>query len=184
MTTTQVPPTGVLLISGVSGAGKTTVARLVACQLPRSALIHGDDVHNLIVSGRKHPHEEPADEVEHQMLLRDRNTAALTDNIAEAGFPPVIDDVVVWLPRFERLLAGIKTRPLFMAILAPDSAVIEQRVRLQPQKSVFHLWSHLDDMMRRDMAGIGCWFDSAQQTPADTAAAVIARVWNEGLVAE
>ncbi len=117
------------------------------------------------------------------MMLRDRNIAALADNIAEAGFFPVIDNVVVWRPRFERLLVGIRTRPLFMAILAPDLAVVRERDRTRPEKTVFHIWSHLDEMMRREMAGIGCWIDSSEQTPTETASEVMARVWKEGLVA-
>jgi hypothetical protein len=74
-------PSGVLLISGVPGAGKTMVARLVAAAFARTALIHGDEVHNLVVAGRRHPNEEPADEAESQLRLRDRNIAALADNL-------------------------------------------------------------------------------------------------------
>src|SRR5213596_741009 len=110
-------PSGVLLISGVPAAGKTTVARLLAAQLPRSGLNQGDEIHNLIVSGRKHPNESPLNEADRQLALRDRNIPMLADNLAEAGFLPLIDDVVVYRPRFERLLAGIKTRPVFMAML-------------------------------------------------------------------
>ncbi|MBA2463263.1 MAG: AAA family ATPase [Actinobacteria bacterium] len=42
---------GVVLISGVPGAGKTTVARLLAQRLPLAAHIEADEIQNLIVSG-------------------------------------------------------------------------------------------------------------------------------------
>src|SRR5688500_18768342 len=125
-------PSGVLFISGVPGVGKTTVSRLVASQLPRSALIHGDEIHALVVSGRVYPGNEPGLEADRQLLLRDRNIAVLTDNLAEFGFLPVIDDVVVYRPRLERLLACIRTRPVYMAVLAPLKAVAEQRDRDRP----------------------------------------------------
>jgi adenylylsulfate kinase-like enzyme len=177
-------PGGVLLISGVPASGKTTVAKLVAALLPRSGLIHGDDIHNLVISGRQHPDGSPPEEVDLQMVLRDRNISVLADNLAEAGFLPVIDDVVVYMPRLERLLAGIRTRPLFIAMLAPDLDAIQQRDRDRPDKHVFNIWSHLDALMRREMSGFGCWIDSTRLTPHQTAAAVMERVWSEGLVAD
>jgi adenylylsulfate kinase-like enzyme len=176
-------PTGVLLISGVAGAGKTTVSSLVVAQLSRSALIHGDNIHNLVVSGRKHPNEEPADEASRQLHLRDRNIAALTDNLSAAGFLTVIDDVVVYRERLLRLFALITVRPIYMAMLAPHIDVAEERDRLRSEKTVFPIWSHLDAVMRREMDGIGCWVDSSKQTPDETAAEVMARVWTEGRVA-
>ena len=174
---------GVLIISGVSGAGKTTVASLVAAQLPRAALLHGDDIHNLVVSGRKHPNEEPADEADRQLLLRDRNIAALSDNLVSAGFLTVVDDVFVYIERCRRFLSLLEARPLYMAVLAPCIEVAEERDQLRPEKTVFHLWSHLDAVMRREMKGLGCWIDSSRQTPEETATEVLARVWMEGLVA-
>jgi chloramphenicol 3-O-phosphotransferase len=166
----------------VPGAGKTTVSRLVAAGLPRSALIHGDDIHNLVVSRRRHPQEEPAEEADRQLELRDRNISALVDNLAEAGFLPIVDDVVVYRSRLTRLSDGMKARPIYMAVLAPDLEIVRTRDGARPDKSVFHLWSHLDNVMRQEIMGIGCWIDSSQQTPAETAAEVMQRVWNEGLI--
>ena len=39
---------GVFLISGIPGAGKTTVARLLASQFPLGAHIEADEIQNLI----------------------------------------------------------------------------------------------------------------------------------------
>jgi adenylylsulfate kinase-like enzyme len=179
---------GVLLISGIPGAGKTTVSRLIAAQLPRSALISGDQVHDLVISGRRYPSEEQlggdiGQEAGRQMLLRDRNICDLANNLAGAGFLPVIDDVIVYRPRLERLVANIKVRPIYMAMLAPDLDVVEQRDRDRQEKTVFHLWSHLDDLMRQDMTGNGLWIDSTHLTAEQTADAVLARVWQEGVIA-
>src|SRR5439155_23268042 len=121
--------------------------------------------------------ESPPNEADRQLALRDRNISMLADNLAEAGFLPLIDDVVVYRPRFERLLAGIKTRPVFMAMLAPGLDVVGQRDRHRSEKHGFDIWAHLDGMMRRDMAGIGCWIDSSRLTAEETAAALMERVW-------
>jgi adenylylsulfate kinase-like enzyme len=176
-------PTAVLFISGIPGAGKTTVAPLVASLLPRSALIHGDEVHAFVASGRVYPGNQPGPEADRQLLLRDHNIAALTNNLVAAGFVTVVDDVVVYGERLQRLLGLITARPIYMAVLAPRIDIAGERDRLRPEKTVFHLWSHLDAVMRRDMVGVGCWIDSSLQTPEETAAEVMSRIWTEGLVA-
>ena len=118
------------------------------------------------------------------MQLRDRNISVLADNLAEAGFLAIIDDVIIYPPRLERLLATIRTRPVFMAVLAPSLSVLQQRDRDRPDKHVFQRWAHLDEDMRRDIAGVGLWVDSTRQTPEETATEVMERVWKEGLIAD
>lgn len=66
---------GVVLISEVPGAGKTTVARLLAQRLPLAAHIEADEIQNLIVSGRLHPQEEPQHEAERQEVALARDAA-------------------------------------------------------------------------------------------------------------
>jgi adenylylsulfate kinase-like enzyme len=171
---------GVLIVTGVPGAGKTTVSGIVAQKLERSALIHGDQVHNLVVSGRRHPNEEPRAEADRQLRMRDRNIAALTDNLAAAGFLTVVDDVFVHRARLRRLLAFMRTRPVFLAVLAPSIEVVEARDAARPDKTVFHIWSHLDAVMREEISDLGMWLDSSELNAEETADRVLSEVWQAG----
>jgi predicted kinase len=174
----------VLLISGVPGAGKTTVSEIVARRLPRSALIHGDQIQNLVISGRRHPNEEPPFEADQQLRLRDRNMAALANNFAGGGFLTVIDDVFVYRARLQRFLTFLSARPVFLAMLAPALAVTETRDAARSEKTVFPIWSHLDAVMRTETIGVGFWIDSSNLTAEETADAVLLGVWNNGVIAE
>lgn len=77
------------LISGIPGAGKTTVARLISERFDRAAHIEGDLVgHHFIVTGLVAPNEEPKEEAERQLHLRRRNICLLADSFAADGFMP------------------------------------------------------------------------------------------------
>ena len=73
----------VWLISGIPGAGKTTVGRLLAGRFERSVLIEGDRLQEWIVSGNVWPGLEPAAESSRQMRLNRRNQCLLAQSYAE-----------------------------------------------------------------------------------------------------
>ena len=165
---------GAFLISGVPGAGKSTVARLLALRFPRAAHIEADEIQNLIVSGCLHPQEEPRKEAERQLRLRTTNVSLLADSFAAASIVPVIDDTVVTRNRVSDYLADLRTRPLRLVLLAPPLEVALARDRARGYKQVGHLWAHLDDEMRRDLPGVGLWLDTSKLAPAETVDLILA----------
>ncbi len=76
---------GVILVTGVPGSGKTTVARLLTQRFPLAAHLEGDSIQSLIVSGGLHPDREPHDEAMRQLRLRTRNVSLLADSFAANG---------------------------------------------------------------------------------------------------
>jgi chloramphenicol 3-O-phosphotransferase len=171
------------LLSGVPGAGKATVARTLAGQFPRSAHIEGDLVgEQFIVSGFVPPQGPPEDEAHAQLELRRRNMCALADSFAEAGFVPVLDDVVASAPVLEGYLAGLRSRPLLLVQLAPSLEVVRMRDGAR-DKSVFAMWSHLDAELRTGMTRVGLWLDTSAMTVSETVYEILARC-DEAVVAE
>ncbi len=82
------------LVSGVPGAGKTTVARAICARFPRAAHIPVDDLRDFVVSGFASPLEPVTPEMRQQFQLARRTAASMATLYADAGFAVVIDDVV------------------------------------------------------------------------------------------
>jgi adenylylsulfate kinase-like enzyme len=148
------------LITGIPGAGKTTVSAALARRFLRAAHIEADLLQQMIVSGGRWPGSEPDPEANAQLRLRARNAALLANSFAAAGFVPVVDDVVVGPKRLALYRQALEAPTLHVIVLAPPLEVALARDAARGYKRVGETWAHLDAHQRRELGEIGIWIDT------------------------
>jgi predicted kinase len=168
---TPVELSGCVIVSGMPGAGKSTVGALAAGGLPRAALVKGDDVNLMIRNGGVWFMGEPREEAARQYELCKRNMCALANNFMDYGFVVFMDTVVQDRPMLDLLLALLSPRPVRLVILAPGSEVCRRRnAEREPiEQFAFDGYEQLDADMKRDLGEEAWWFDTSALTPEETA---------------
>jgi predicted kinase len=168
-------PAGVIVVTGIMAAGKSTVAQLLAEALPRAAHVRGDVFRRMIVRGRVSPSPDaPQRALREQLTLRYRLSAHTADEYAAAGFTAVVQDIVLGadLPRY---LQRLRSRPRHLVVLAPDPAVVAQRERGRSKTGYGDGWTpELLDRELRATPRLGRWLDTGGQTPAETVRTILA----------
>lgn len=168
---------GAVLITGISAAGKSTVAQALAERLPRAAHVRGDTFRRMVVSGRAEMTPEGGDEAMDQLRLRYRIAATVADLYFQAGFTPIVQDVVLG-PELERFVTAIRARPLHVVVLAPDPVTVERRERARVKDGYGGGWTvaQLDEALRGGTPRMGLWLDTSRQTSAETVDEILARI--------
>jgi predicted kinase len=164
------PVTEAWLINGIPGVGKSTVAQRLARSLPRAAHVEGDRLHELILSGRVLPGQAPHEESDAQIHLCVRNQCLLAQSLARDGFVPILDYVVVNRRRVEEYLSQLPGLTLQLVTLAPGAEVALARDRSRPEKTVAAAWTHLEEVIRRELTGVGLWVDNKALSVEETVA--------------
>ena len=164
-----------LLITGAPGAGKSTVSRLLGTALARSAVLNGDAVNRMIVSGRVWALGEPADEAARQVQLGNDNLCRLAANFADAGFTPVIDWIVPDRQQLELYREALGRRRLLVVVLAPSNDVCRTRnsTRALQEQFLFDGYESLTASMRSGFGSLGWWFDTSDLTPEETVGRIL-----------
>jgi adenylylsulfate kinase-like enzyme len=171
-----------LLVTGMPGAGKSTVTKLVARRLERSARLDGDELNAMIVSGFVWALGEPADEAARQVELLHRNLCALANNFADSGFTVLIDAMIPSRTTLEFFLERLAPR-VRLVILAPGIDVCRHRntIRDPADRFDFDGYEALEADLRRELGDTGWWLDTAALTPDQTANLIVHEA-NRGFV--
>lgn len=169
-------PAGVIVVSGIPGAGKTTVAGLLAQRFRAAVHLEADRLQMMVVAGGRWAGEGPMAEWRRQLQVRTRVSAAGADVWRGAGFVPVIDDIYVSRGRLDLLLERLAARPVRLVVLAPEPRVALTRNAQRPDKTVGEQWLQLEAVQREELAGIGLWIDSAALTEEQTVDQILAQL--------
>lgn len=166
------------IVTGMPGAGKSTVSPLVAAALPRAVRIRADDLNAMIVSGAVWPLGRPADEAERQVELCYRNLGALARNFTASGFTTIVDCVLPDGDHLDRLLRQLPQQRARLVVLAPGEAACRDRnaARGTDEQFDFDSYSQLDATMRAGFGDQGQWIDSADLIGEQTVRTILQQV--------
>ncbi|MDE0318717.1 MAG: AAA family ATPase [Acidimicrobiaceae bacterium] len=173
----------IILLTGVPGAGKTSVAGALAAMFPRSAHVEADVLRTCIREGRVNPGGSPSDEADRQLELVTRMVAEVANRLFAEGFTVIVDDVVVTRGRLDGYLAALRGAPLHYVLLAPSREVVLERDRRRVDKSVAEQYLWLYDRMEQECVGIGLDLDTSPWDENETAAAIAGAIRDgQGLI--
>lgn len=170
-----------IVVNGLPGSGKSTVARGIAGRLARAAVVEGDFLqHEMTVTGLVGPGEEPAAESDRQLDLRWRNIASLARNFTDEGFSVVVDSLTI-PSLLDGLRAATAPLPLGYVHLEPDRAVGLRRDEERGTKRIGDQFDYVAAWME-PLRGLGTWIDSSSQTVDETVDAAVAGLREQGIL--
>lgn len=167
----------ILFITGISAAGKSTIAQSVAERLPRSVHLRGDLFRRMMVNGEVEITVPLSDAAHEQLWLRYQMAATAAMMYADAGFTVVYQDVV--LGNYVQQTVDLFHRhPLYLVVLCPAAEVVAEReaARRKTGYSDTLTIEALDRGLREETPHIGLWVDSSAMTVTETVDWILARL--------
>lgn len=171
---------GVWLVIGVQGAGKSTVADLLAREFDPSVHLRGGQFYRWVVNGWVHHDDDRQFEGRRMLDLRYRLSAKVADEYCSEGFVSVVQDniygehVVNWL-------TAVSARPRHLVVLRPTIEVARRRDEsrhLATGKVAYREGGDSVeslDALLYTTAKRGLWLDTSNQTPEETVIEILDR---------
>ena len=159
---------GVIVVSGITAAGKSTVSQLLAERFQYGVHLRGEVFRRMIVSGQASAGADDGEEAQKQLKLRYRLACQAADGYAQAGFTVVLQAVVIG-ELLREFLENIRSRPRYLVVLTPRPEVISDRLG---GLSVVELDYELHAFSPRR----GLWLDNSDLSPNETVDAILGRL--------
>ena len=116
----------IYLLTGPAGVGKSTVSKLIAENLPKSCLIEGDDVYNIVIGGHVSPWKEG-----NQLGLFWKNSFDMIENCIEENFD-VVFNYILSKEDVANIRARFPKEQIKFVVLLVDEKTIVARDKLRP----------------------------------------------------
>lgn len=166
----------VILISGIPGSGKSTIASLLAKSFSKSVYLSGDDIRLMVKGGFESPAKVWDQATREQYYLSFANEAVLANNFIRNGYLVVIDDVIhpgdlyqEWQKHFEKLRCT-------KVALQPDIRIVQQRNRERGKYVEEGVINRLYEDFRRQNFDDWIVVDNSHQTPKETTQIILSKL--------
>lgn len=162
---------GCVIVTGMPGAGKTTITSGVARLMPRAALVGGDALNAMVRSGSVSFLGRPSEEALRQDELCNRNMCALANNFVDFGFTVLMDTVLADRSELDFFIALMSPRPVRLVVLDPGIDVCKRRNAGRHPEDQFEFdgYERLQADMKREFGDVGWWLDTSAMTEERTA---------------
>ena len=169
---------GCVIVTGMPGAGKTTVTSLAAGLMPRAAKVGGDAVNVMIRSGYVWFMGQPTKEALRQDELCNRNMCSLANNFIDFGFTVLMDTVLAGRSELDFFMALMAPRPVRLVVLDPGIEACKSRNAGRDPEAQFEFngYERLEADMKREFGDIGWWLDTSAITADRTAERLVAEM--------
>jgi len=167
---------GVVIVTGASAAGKSTVAEALAQRISPSVHLRGDAFRKMIVNGRAVMGAPLSPAAVAQLELRYAIARAAARAYADAGFTVIYQDVILG-PYLAAAVAALRDLSPGVVVLDPDAAAVAAR-EAGRGKSAYRGGLTPDAMvegLRAETPRLGLWLDTSGMTVAETVDAILAR---------
>ena len=175
---------GCVIVTGMPGAGKSTITDLAARLLPRAAQVGGDAVNMMVRTGFVWFMGKPTEEAIRQDELCNRNMCSLANNFIDFGFTVLMDTVLADRAELDFFIALMSPRPVRLVVLAPGIEVCKHRnaMRNPEERLEFDGYERLEADMKREFGDIGWWLDTSAITADQTAEQLVAELADRAAV--
>lgn len=166
---------GIVVVSGLMAAGKSTVAQALAERLPRSVHLRGDLFRKIVVNGRVEMSPEPSVQALAQLELRYELACHAAEAYQAIGFTVIYQDVIIG-PYLDRVMSRLRSSDPGLVFLSPSLDTLAERDRARRKTAYGESWTPASlGMALRETADIGLRLDNSDLTVSETVDAILAR---------